>query len=789
MGKRLVTCLFMSMLFSSVSFALPSLNINQTEGSYTLGPYIEIFEDPSGQLNIDQVISPQNNALFHPLHSDTPNLGFSKSAFWMRVLIKNSAAEPQSMILQQFSAWIDYMALYVIHENGVMERTLAGEKYPFYQREIVNPRFLFNIEMMPGEQAWIYFQAKSDDPLQLPLTLWHKKTFENYNLGMTQYFGVVFGCLLTIFFYNLFLFFSLRDKNYLLYVLYIASLLFMIFNYTGNSYQYFWPDNPRFQDWVVFPSGFLAMFLAVFFTKGFLETRVNLPGAHRFLTMFQVFLFMAPVVGTATGGGFFTSFSTVAAAMVFPFIQAFIGVMAFRKNIRAARYFIIAWASSMIGIFYTMITVMGLLPSSSISRHSMEVGLVIDAILLSFALADKIKILSSEKEELERQSMELLAASKDELEARVMERTAELKQAKEKAEEANHMKEKFVSLVSHDLRAPLGAIIGLVRSALEKDQTEKDKQDEYMRRSIKAAERLLSMIDHLLNITRLRSGKIAPIKTVFSARDLASEVMASLDQLAVEKWIKMENNIPSDYMLVADRSLAARVFSNILANSIKFCENAGWVAVSVDEQEPDSIIFMDNGVGIKEEFLPDLFSAEVRTTSVGVNGERGAGLGLPYCHEIMQAHGGAISAQRGKRGGSLFKITFPRAQRLVLLVDDQEAQRGMMKEAISNAIRVDFLETDDGAEALRMLGFAKPCIIISDIAMPKMNGISFLEKVKSDERLRSIPVVIASAGTGSDMEDADLQGRVKHLGAADYVSKPISLVDFAQMTLRLIDHS
>lgn len=776
----------MALIFLAPPLALaaPPVEITGGQGRYPLGLYMDLLEDREGNLGLEEVMRPPAANGFMPHTRETPNMGFSKSAFWFRATALNSTTSPQPMILQQFSAWIDEMDFYVIRGDGATEHTRAGEKYPFDQRAIINPHFLFPLELNPGETVRIFFRAKTEDPIQLPLTLWKKKSFDVHNLGLTQYFGVIFGCLLTIFFYNLFLFFSLKDKNYLYYVAYIAAVLFMIFTYTGNSYQYFWPQAPRFQSWVVFPTGFLAMFLGIFFTKGFLDTRRALPRAHRFLTAFQAFCVAAPAAGSIIGGAF-TSFTCVAAAMVFPLVQAVVGAMAYVKRVRAARYFVLAWSFSMVGIFYTMITVMGLYSSSTLSRRSMELGLVIDAILLSFALADRIKLLRRDKETAEARASAALSAANEQLETRVALRTEELKTAKEKAEEATALKDKFVNLVSHDLRAPIGAIIGLLRGAIDNPAMEPVKKDDFMRRSVGAAERLMGLIDHLLNISRLRTGKLVPMKSAFAARNAVYEVVANLERLAQEKEIWIDAAIPADFILVADRGLAKAVFHNITSNAIKFLPRGGKVSIHADPADPAALVFTDNGPGVPEAFLPNLFRVEIKTSSPGTEGERGSGLGLPYCWEIMETHGGSIRVELREGGGSVFIVSFPVLPRLVLLVDDQEAQRSMIKSAILKGGGAAFIEADDGLEALEALKLAKPFLIVTDVNMPGMGGLEFLERLKASATLKDIPVIVASAVDGSPDEEARLRQRAMRLGAADFVTKPIAEEDFARRVWRL----
>ncbi|MDH5509034.1 MAG: response regulator [Nitrospinota bacterium] len=782
-GRRHISYLLFILFLPTSASSAPILKINDINDHYMVGTYADIMKDPSGTITASEALVVPHSAHFSSLESDVPNLGFTNSTIWIRVEVVNDTAAPQPMILQQISSWIDQLDLTVVRSNGDMQTRHSGEMYPFFHREVANPRFIFKVDLEPGERVLLLLRVKSEDPIQLPMTLWKEKTFDIHNLGFAMYFGVIYGCLLAVLFYNFFLFFALRDKNYLYYVIYISSLLFMIFTYSGSSFQYFWPDSPRFQSLILFATGHTSMFLAIVFAKRFLGTFKTLPSTHKFLTFFQGFILLSVASGFAMQSQFFISFSCTALAMVFPLMQAIIGVMAYRNNVRAARFFVLAWSFSMFGILFTMGSVMGLYPSSIISQRSMEMGLVIDAILLSLALADKIKILRLEKEDAEWESRRALFESKMQLEAKVEERTVELKNAKDAAEAATALKEKFLALVSHDLRAPVGAIQGFQNALLENPHFESGKRDDFIRRSANAAERMLRMIDQLLNITRLKSGRLTPILTLFPARDAVEEAAASLGRQATEKKIEIINETPNDMQLLADRDLAVEVFSNLISNAIKFTHSGGRMKVAMDDAQKSSLVFSDNGKGVEEGLLENLFRHEVKTSTPGTAGEKGAGLGLPYCHEIMNAHGGNISYQPAEGGGSRFHVTFPIAQHVALLVDDQDIQRDMIKETIMQAVNIPIIEAGDGEAALAILKFARPAVIITDVEMPVMTGMELLNQIKSDPVTKDIPVIVATSGYGVMEKDQELERNALGLGALCILAKP---VDPEQLISRLM---
>ncbi|MDH4184373.1 MAG: hypothetical protein OEV92_09140, partial [Nitrospinota bacterium] len=422
------------------------MEIDDSHQSYIAGGYMDFLEDKGGGLTFKEVNQPPWIGRFQPLGRDIAVFSFSRSAFWMRLTMINKTSTAQDLILHQYTSWIDSFDIYITGVDGKTETRKSGERYPFGQREIEHNHLLFRLALAPGESIRITMRAQSQDPLQLPITIWKEAAFDGYNSRLNMYFGVVFGSLFVVFLYNMMLYASLRDIVYLHYILYIFSLIFMIFIYTGYAYQYLWPDNPALQSQLVFPSGYLAMFLAIFIAKSFLDTARNMPRIHMAITIFQAMCLALPLYGFIADDYLFTSLTCSVAALIFPILMGFAGVVAYLAQVRAARFFILAWASSLIGQMVSMGTLFGLFPPDEIYRRMMEVGFMADAVFLSFALADRVRILRQEKELAETVAINALEASKDELERKVAQRTAELSSEKERAEAATRLKDKFVAL-------------------------------------------------------------------------------------------------------------------------------------------------------------------------------------------------------------------------------------------------------------------------------------------------------------------------------------------------------
>ena len=216
----------------------------------------------------------------------------------------------------------------------------------------------------------------------------------------------------------------------------------------------------------------------------------------------------------------------------------------------------------------------------------------------------------------------------------------ELRRAKDAAEEATRLKDKFVSLVAHDLKSPLASGLGLLRLVTQdKEALPKQRHREMLRHTGENMEYILDMIDGLLDITRLQTGKITPRISRVDASYMTAVAVGSFSHAARAKGIVLRNLAPEGAMVYADPALFGEVLNNLISNAIKFCSEGNTIQIAIPEGRPNVITVSDDGQGVSDELMPFLFRHEVRTSTVGTAGERGTGLGLPYSHDIM-ARGG-----------------------------------------------------------------------------------------------------------------------------------------------------
>ncbi|TBR20770.1 MAG: response regulator, partial [Candidatus Nitrosotenuis sp.] len=358
----------------------------------------------------------------------------------------------------------------------------------------------------------------------------------------------------------------------------------------------------------------------------------------------------------------------------------------------------------------------------------------------------------------------------------------------EELRQATRLKDQFVSLVSHDLRGPIAGIKSTADFAHILQGSERAEKLDGMTSSIsQIANALLELLDQLFDISRLQTGKITPVNRTFFVRQLVEERMFMAAQAAGQKKITLLNQLPVDMRLLADRALYGQVIGNLLSNAIKFSHPGGAIRIYAVGEKGAAVVVEDRGVGIDPEIIPDIFRHEVKTSLVGTDGERGTGLGLPFCMDIMNAHGGMIEAGSHQGEGSKFTIRLPQTSRTALVVDDLSAHRVLFKRALGKVGDVSVAEAENGRDALEELQRSAVDLIITDIEMPEMNGMALLSAVRGDPRFKDIPVIVVTSNIGEDWEARQkLRDELFAGGANELLVKPVIEEEFIHCVRRFL---
>ncbi|MBN2348410.1 MAG: ATP-binding protein [Bacteroidales bacterium] len=273
------------------------------------------------------------------------------------------------------------------------------------------------------------------------------------------------------------------------------------------------------------------------------------------------------------------------------------------------------------------------------------------------------KLVKLRTSEIEKNNAQL-----EERQIKIEEQAEELKSQKEELENTNkHLtdlnstKDKFFSIIAHDLKSPFSVIYGYTEILhKEKDILEKEDRDKYIDSVYQSSKRLFILLENLLQWAMTQTNQIIFKPQKFTFKELIDDIIILQKENILTKEIKLISNIDSSINIVADYNMIHVVLRNLLNNAIKFTAPGGQISMEI--HKTNNILefsIQDTGTGIKKEELDRLFHIEKNSTSPGTNGEQGTGLGLILCKEFIEKHGGTIWAESEFGQGSTFKFTLP----------------------------------------------------------------------------------------------------------------------------------
>lgn len=350
----------------------------------------------------------------------------------------------------------------------------------------------------------------------------------------------------------------------------------------------------------------------------------------------------------------------------------------------------------------------------------------------------------------------------------------ELKKSTENLLKVSETKDRFLSIVSHDLRTPFSSILGFTDLLLNDEELSDEERKQYVRYIQDSSNSMLHLVNSLLDWTRLQAGRIKYEPQKISAAGIIKDALTTITGSAIVKKITVSSSVGDEVLIFADRNLIYQVFNNLLSNSVKFTSAGGKIIISGKRaEEPRFIEFSvkDDGVGIKPENIKKLFSIDSKFTSEGTAGEKGSGLGLSLVKEIIEKHGGEISVSSEFGAGTEFRFTLPVASSKILLVDDNKTDRLLYTKILRSITPEYEVEiASNGKEAIEKIIAETPALVISDHAMPEMNGIQLVKEISRSEVKGKPPLIILS----SDV-DLNLTEYYHELGIENVFRKPVNI--------------
>jgi signal transduction histidine kinase len=371
------------------------LILTDDQAEYPIGLHMDILEDKEKQWSIEDVTSPDIAAQFVPSSEEAPGFGFTDSAYWIRFRVRNEASSDiEWLVLYEAVAFfIDYYVPSASGEGYEVIRT--GSALPFETRDVPVGRFVFHLPVAPQETKTVYMRFASEGSLILALTLLSDDSFIQQAVVQQTINGSLYGILLILAVYNLVLFFNLRDRSYLYYVLFFSTMLLGIMALDGFAAQYLWPNQGQFAAIATRFFMILSFNFGLLFAISFLRTKEYAPRLHIIMTSLAILVIIFL-------GLLFVWFRETAGIHAFLMIASGISmliasIVVWRKGYRPARFFLIGWSLVLIGFIIFILTLVDVTSLNILTDAILRIGLIVLALVLSAGLAERINVYRQER--------------------------------------------------------------------------------------------------------------------------------------------------------------------------------------------------------------------------------------------------------------------------------------------------------------------------------------------------------------------------------------------------------
>lgn len=760
-----------------------------SETSIAIAQHAEYYEDVSGSLTLADIRAPGFANNFIPNSNQKLHFGITSSTYWIHFSLDWQSVAPETQRILELGppklvAGIvrGGVILYVIDDNGNLQlRHMMGSYGNERELRTLQGGYAFQVDDDLGRE--FYLQVTSARPLLLPIRLWEPSSFNQYQQSANAYLGLIYGILIAMVLYNLFLFISIREPSFLYFVLAVSSQLLFIFLdskhlrfLTGDMLDTGWAVN--LAERIVYP---LLLITALLFQRSLLRIREYNEALDRV------------VVGTLVAAGLVVLASLTPSEK--PYQYSFLAVTFFaiplaivinfdaiKRGITTATVHLAATSVFLLGSCILIFRQLwSQFPDNGFTENAFVFGLIAQALFLSFGLAYRYNQIKQEKEDAQQLAIQNLIRSEQ-------------------------IKDDLLANVSHELRTPLYGINGLAESALNEFR-KGDKNTELLVKNLEliqsSGNRLTRLVNDLLDFSTPQDDAYIKLRAV-DLQSVIALVVAVSKPLRGNKSIELRTEIDANLPLVeGDENRLQQVLLNLTSNAIKFTYS-GEVVISarkVSESEI-TVSVRDTGIGIHETDHETIFKSFEKVAAPAIQGG-GVGLGLPLAKRIVEMHGSKLTVESELDMGATFSfrlrvakdqtraIPLPTVDRqmirradysetkpaesalprlrsdeetTILIVDDDDINRELMSQQLDDYHTI---SCSNGFDAITLVDEKKPDLILLDLMMPGMNGYEVCQKLRQRYNQIDLPIILVTAK--NHLEDLT-QGF--NTGANDYLAKP-----------------
>ncbi len=712
------------------------------------------------------------------------SFGLNENAHWLRFTVD----APRAGLLEVDYAPLDHVDLYRLAGDG-FDVQRAGDAVPHgaWPRDHRVPTF----ELPAGRHTYL-MRVQSTSPVEIPLRWSSEEAHARAARFDAAWHWGLLGLLLGLALYNLFLFVSLRDRSYLWYVLYIASVSGLSATHAGLGFQMLWPDATWWNSVGIVVLIGASIFFMAGFTRSFLSLGLRMPRADQAMQVVAA-VALAHIVLTPF---VFGALWQVLGALLVLGILAFactLGVLRWRAGFSSARWFLLAYGAMSLGVAISILNALDVLPPVWVSAEAFQIAFAVEGLLLSLALGDRVqryrRALERHRRLLEEEvaeRTEALSRANTSLRAEIAARAEREAEHAQLTEEMRHRQQlealgRLAGGVAHDMNNVLGSIVGFA-TLLEQELPDGSRQHDDAAAIVRSAVRGRDLTANLLGFAR--RGK--RIRTQVSLHTVVADALTVLRGTFRERVeVALHLDAPRD-IVEGDPHQLAHAITNVCLNGVDAMGGEGELTIASRVDAGRLVLeIRDRGCGMSDETMIRAFEPFFTKRPTGV----GTGLGLSMVYGCIESHEGTITLESVVGAGTTAIISLPLSEAApverqsavpverarsgrVLVVDDERPLARATKRLLK---RLGFEPecVHGGVEALAKLEQGERYdLVMLDMVMPKMDGPRTFAAIRA--RLPEQRVLIMSGYTEAEVTPLIADG------AKGFLPKPFDVEGLAR---------
>ena len=581
-------------LFSIKPIFAETLDLEKDELGY-VGKSVVFIEDKDSSFTIDDIVKIKDSH-FKKQNNDVFLSFFTSSTYWFKIKVLNKTDDNLKRYFINDTPWIDTFNIYIYDSNNKLTKYKLGTLLPFKERSM-KINLINQVHDFSKGKSTIYIQIKTRDPFIIPLSIMSEKNLYKKLLNMSFVETATYSIVTAILLFNFLIFVIARYKPYFYYILYLLSYLIMSLSYDSHTFKYIFYEMPNIQNWMQSINIFFYLIFSLLFAKSFLDLKENLPKLNK-ITNYILYIHIMILILTTFIGYKYSILYVSCITPLFSIYMVFLALYAYIKGNKKAIFFVLATLFGCAGAFFTASVATSLIDYNWYLFKGVDIGIVIDSILFSIALAYKYTSLTKE---IKKTRDELIDLNYN-LEQKVIERTNSLDM---------ELKNKTVLLkeLSHRVKNNLQIISALLSMDKNKIKNEYDK--ELIEMNIKRIKSISILYENFLEI---ESGNNISLKEYFNK--IIEEFTYSATSFKVQFDLEFDDLYFNQNNLIP----IGLVLNELLLNSIKYAfvkSNNSKISISFLEKEGNNFLtYKDNGVGTNIQKLKEGFGFSLINTLV-----------------------------------------------------------------------------------------------------------------------------------------------------------------------------